>query len=328
MTHIRIERHGANDVYVLEDTASGSSARVLPGYGFNCYSFGGRTGDQSIELLRSSKDFAERPERASGNGTPVLFPFPNRIRGGAFEFEGRSFQLPCNERGVNAIHGLVLERPWRVAVSRERGSITGRFQLSVDAPDLRQFWPADFIIELSYELQGNRLTSQVRISNPDTRPLPWGFGTHPYFRLPLASGDESSCSVIAPVGAIWELHELLPTGRRIQAAPNSGLDGSRPYSELKFDDVFTKLRFQDGWCNCRMIDRAAGLALRFQFSDMFRELVIYTPPDRRAICLEPYSCVTDAINLQRRGVDAGLGVLQPKGVVQGTMVLELESLRE
>jgi aldose 1-epimerase len=43
----------------------------------------------------------------------------------------------------------------------------------------------------------------------------------------------------------------------------------------------------------------------------FRELVAFTPPHRHAVCLEPYTCATDAINLQAQGIDAGLRVLQP-----------------
>jgi aldose 1-epimerase len=39
--------------------------------------------------------------------------------------------------------------------------------------------------------------------------------------------------------------------------------------------------------------------------------VVFTPPHREAVCLEPYTCMTDAINLQQRGVEAGWRVLPP-----------------
>jgi aldose 1-epimerase len=43
---------------------------------------------------------------------------------------------------------------------------------------------------------------------------------------------------------------------------------------------------------------------------MIREFVLYTPPNSPdVIALEPYTQTTDAINLQPRGVDAGLRVL-------------------
>jgi aldose 1-epimerase len=330
MSESRIERHGEHDVYVLEDSETGSTARVLPDYGFNCYSFRCRIDGRELELLRSHDHFADQPSRASGNGTPILFPFPNRIRGGKFEFGGKPFQLPCNERGVNAIHGLVIDRRWRVVSSAGKdAAVTGQFQVSRDAAELRNLWPADFLIELTYKLDGNRLATLVRITNPDSRPLPWGFGTHPYFRLPLIpQGDPGACAVVAPVAETWELQDLLPTGRRLAVSPATGLDGRRPFSELKFDTVFTKLQFIEGLCTCRLVDRDAGVAVVLQFDRMFRELVIYTPPDRGAICLEPYTCVTDAINLQPRGVDAGLQVLAPGETVQATITLEIQSLQK
>jgi aldose 1-epimerase len=39
------------------------------------------------------------------------------------------------------------------------------------------------------------------------------------------------------------------------------------------------------------------------------------------MCLEPYTCTTDAINLQQRGVDAGLIVLPPDGLWAATIDL-------
>jgi aldose 1-epimerase len=41
----------------------------------------------------------------------------------------------------------------------------------------------------------------------------------------------------------------------------------------------------------------------------FREVVVFTPPHRQAFCIEPYTCTTDAVNLQARGIDAGWRVL-------------------
>ena len=47
------------------------------------------------------------------------------------------------------------------------------------------------------------------------------------------------------------------------------------------------------------------------FDRAFRECVVYTPPHREAICIEPYTCVPDSLQLERQGVNAGLRVLAP-----------------
>ena len=57
----------------------------------------------------------------------------------------------------------------------------------------------------------------------------------------------------------------------------------------------------------------------------FRELVVYTPPGRDAICFEPYTCPTDAINLEARGIPAGVIVLAPDEIFAGTVRFMLKS---
>ncbi|MFW6125183.1 MAG: hypothetical protein ACOC46_03455, partial [Pirellulales bacterium] len=79
---------------------------------------------------------------------------------------------------------------------------------------------------------------------------------------------------------------------------------------------------------CRLTDGAAGVCVRLQFDRWFRELVVYRPPRRRAICLEPYTCATDAINLVARGIDTGLHVLEPGGAAEGRFAIRAEAYRE
>ena len=71
-------------------------------------------------------------------------------------------------------------------------------------------------------------------------------------------------------------------------------------------------------------DFVLGKALRQKEVSLLvelRELVVFTPPHRQAFCIEPYTCITDAINLQQRGTDAGLQVLPPGG--QWTGIVEM-----
>ena len=56
----------------------------------------------------------------------------------------------------------------------------------------------------------------------------------------------------------------------------------------------------------------------------FRELVVFTPPHRQAVCIEPYTSTGDAINLHERGIDAGLLVLEPGATWNGVVELRLD----
>lgn len=51
----------------------------------------------------------------------------------------------------------------------------------------------------------------------------------------------------------------------------------------------------------------------------FRELVVYKPPRRSSICFEPYTCPTDAINLEAKDIPAGVIVLSPDETFSATV---------
>lgn len=298
---------------VLHDAHSGATARILPDLGFNCYSFQAPVAGRTIDVLDAEPDFESGKLRPTKSGIPLLFPFPNRIRGGRYCWKGRDFQFPVDVRGDtvqrNAIHGLVLDRPWRV-VSTGPSFACGEFQLGVDARDRLHLWPADFKISVRYELQVSALHCTIRILNPGPEPLPWGFGTHPYFRLPLSAGSASGdCLIQAQATHYWELEENLPTGNILPVAPTFDLSEGQPFSSLQLDHVLTRLDHKRGAVSALIMDPTAGLQVTQTAAPLFRELTVFTPPHRRSICLEPYTCVTDAINLQALGIDAGWQVL-------------------
>jgi len=298
---------------VLHIPRTGTEARILPDLGFNCYAFKAHVGGRLIDVLDAEPGFESGEKRPSGSGIPLLFPFPNRIRAGKFTWDGRSYELPATDGRGNAIHGFVLDRPWRVMLTDEQTAV-GEFQLSVDAPDRRDLWPADFLIEVRYTLQESFLRADIRIVNADDKPLPWGFGTHPYFRVPLAPESRMlDCLVQVPAAEQWELAELLPTGKRLPVEERNDLREGQTLGGDPLDDVLTGVTVRDGRIESIVMDAKAGLQIAQTTDSIFRECVVYTPPGRPSVCVEPYTCVTDAINLQQQGIDAGLRVLEPGG---------------
>lgn len=311
---------------VLRDPKSGSVAHILPELGFNCFRFEAAVAGRVVSVIDADPNFSSGQLRPSAHGIPVLFPYPNRIRGGRYEWNGAEHRLPLdqvlNDSEGNAIHGLCVDRPWRLAHS-DSSSATGRFRLSVDAPERSAFWPADFEIELRYEVRGPLLRADFRIRNPGATPLPWGLGTHPYFRLPLAADSAvSRCTVEAPVTRQWELQNCLPTGKIVEVPEDRRLADAAYVDLMTLDDVFTGLEFRDGTFEATIIDEQAGLQVVQRTPPAFREFVVCQKPGRAMICLEPYTCTTDAINLQASGVEAGLRTLPPGGEFQTWFEIE------
>lgn len=317
--------------------SSGAEAHILCGYGFNLHSLKLPLGGQVREVLAAEADFAQSPRSPARSGWPVLFPFPNRIREGVYHFGSRVYQIPHPGK-PHANHGFALDAPWSLV---ELGGddpenpckvwAEARFRLSEHAPHALAHWPADGELRLRYELTADALTLHATLFNPDERPLPCGLGFHPYFRLPFArsvanstsfpqnnscgselTSDRAQTRLVAPVGALWELVDNLPTGAVLPLDEPRDLASGLSRAQMNLDDVFTSLRFESGVCRVRMEDLTLQSRLVLELSAGFRELVVYTPPAwPDVVAVEPYTQVTDAINLAARGIDGGLMVLEP-----------------
>jgi aldose 1-epimerase len=292
-------------VVTLLDEQTGSTARILPDLGFNCFEFKAVLGHRTVDVLDSVPGFEAGDQRPSGSGIPILFPFPNRIRAGKFRWKDQDYTLPGTDKWGNAIHGFCHDRPWRV-IDRGTNFVTGQFRLSVDAPDRAHLWPADFVLTVDYELLHHRLRANFCITNVSDRSLPWGLGTHPYFRLPLTADSRiEDCTVEAPAHSYWELVDCLPTGKILPVDEGRDLRDGAYINGLKLDDVLTGVRCAGPQFDLTVIDERAGVQVTQTCPPIFREVVAFTPPNRSAVCLEPYTCVTDAINLEAQGINAG-----------------------
>jgi aldose 1-epimerase len=300
-----------HDTITLEDTASGARARIAPAIGFNCFSFEVPAGQgERLETLWAADDFIDGKARPSSSGIPLLFPFAGRIRGTSFRFENKSYELTAGDGRGNAIHGFVIDRPWRVT-RREANRAVGQFQASVDDPKLVEHWPADFRITADYQVAGRSLIAEYTIENPDKRPLPFGFGTHPYFHVPLGSTDAADCVVTVAVTDDWQLQNLLPTGSKTPTPLTTALSRGAPFGELKLDHVFSGLRFENHRTTASIHDPRSKRTLAMSFDDRFAACVVYTPPHRQAICIEPYTTVPDPFSLLERQIDPHLQTLAP-----------------
>jgi aldose 1-epimerase len=167
----------------------------------------------------------------------------------------------------------------------------------------------------------------VQIEAPPDSVLPFGFGMHPYFRVGLGGDRAERCVVTVPVRQYWELVDMIATGRRLPAADRAPLAGGVPFGDTHLDDVFTDLVFDDDrQCRASIDDPESGRRMTLTFDDTFSECVVYNPPHRQAICIEPYTCVPDAARLQSQGIGHGLRRLEPGESFATTLTIAVESM--
>lgn len=311
----------SDDFLRIGDAASGASAEVAVGLGLNCFSWKAPFGDggEPRELLRAEPGFDGGEKRPSRSGIPLMFPFPGRIGGKVFEFGGKAYRLDSSDLYGNAIHGFAMRGPWRVT-ERAADSVRAEFRTEIDAPSCVEQWPGLFRLEAEYRVAGGRLELDFAVESTGDEPAPFGFGTHAYFRLPLAEGSDAEATVVrAPVATELATAEMLPTGEETAIGPTEPLPAGAPLAGRVLDAPH---RLSPGGGATELLDPATGRVLRQTFDDSMTCLVLYTPDHREAICLEPQTCTPDPFALAARGVETGLRVLEPGASYRTKIVWE------
>ena len=289
--------------------ADGERAVIVPGAGCQCLGY--RAGMLEVIAGPANPDaWREHPHRG---GIPILFPWPGRVAGACFTFEGREYRLPVNDPAHgHAIHGLACERAFRV-MRRGPCFVTAILDSS-DYADLNSIWPWPFVLEIDYEV-GNGLRLKARITNSGDLVMPFGFGAHPYFHAPLnPKGVRDAMLIELDANARWPLDaRLIPTGDAERLAGKYDLRAPRPLGADTYDDAFRMVPIagRTSVPRARLIDPSLEIALEIGADPAFGEFVVYAPAERPVVALEPYTCAPDAFNLAARGIAAGMRELAP-----------------
>jgi aldose 1-epimerase len=316
--------HLGHQVISLSDWQAETQAILVPSYGFPCVAFRLRLPGGAWHVLAEPPDADSFETRVGRYGVPIMFPWPNRIRDGRFTFQGVEYQMPIPERGPHAIHGLTREHPWTVEAqgTDERGAFCRASITIGDRPD--HVWPFPTRLRVEYRLRGATLSLLAEAENIGPEPMPMGFGIHPWFDLPFGStSTRAMMEVRAPASGFWELDETLCTTGPIKPIAE-GFDARswHPLNDSFVDDVFTGLALENGWFTAEVRDPSNGRSVAVRSDSAFREHVVFAPRHSEVVCLEPYTCTTDAFNLAARGLDAGLIVLNPGETWRGEMAIE------
>jgi aldose 1-epimerase len=290
----------------------GATLTIAPGRGFNAYRWSLPWRGRLLDVLWAEPGF---PDAAPANrsGIPILFPFPNRIRNARFEWDGRTVLLAANDAtGQHAIHGHVLNRPWTVErkesfPGQARGTLT-RHQTEAD-------WPGEYTLSATYRLGATTVELDVSVVNSGRTTFPFGLGVHPYFRV---AANTAKIWCLPRHGGFqveaWQLSECFPSGQRTGLANDHFLASAsnQTLGARHLDDAFRVLNM-GGW----LLMSEDGWGILTTASASFCDTVLFTPPHRQAVCIEPYTCITDAANLAAQRDDTGWRTLRPGEHWQG-----------
>jgi len=247
-------------------------------------------------------------EMNTGGRGQVLAPWPNRLAGGSYEFEGVRYQLAISEvKTGNASHGLVRLANWQL-VSQDAASVTLGLTLHPQSG-----YPFALALALTYRVADDGLTVHTSARNVGTSALPFGIGFHPYFTVGTALVD--AATFVLPAATSLPVDErMIPIGRESVAGGSLDYRSARPIGDTIIDTCFTDLA-RDEQDRARIVLAApsGGPTLTLTLDEAFDFVQVYTGnnlPDpatrRRGLAIEPMTCPANAFNS-----GTGLIVLAP-----------------
>ncbi|MBE3011117.1 aldose 1-epimerase family protein [Microbispora sp. NEAU-D428] len=231
----------------------------------------------------------------------ILAPWPNRVVGGTYVFEGQRRNLPVNEpdRG-HALHGLVAELDWKCAELLSVEDHHGHVRLTHVVEPIEGY-PHRIALEVRHSVSEEGLSTTLTAQNVGETAAPYGCGPHPWL---LAGPDVTAYELDLPAGRVLLTDDLLaPTDLVEVAGTPYDFRTPRVIGDTAVDHAFTGVT--EG--RVRVLGPEGGVELTWDPAVMpWVQICTGTGLGHRGLAVEPMTCPPDAFN---SGTD--LIVLQP-----------------
>ena len=269
--------------------------------GANCISF--RNERLGVIALREPDYEKGELDNPYLYGMPILFPV-NRISGGCFEFEGRTYRFPVNEEKTGChLHGELHKTPFSLKEENEN-----RIVCSYRSAEYLSF-PHDFEIVMEYSLSDAGLTHTTKITNHSDTNMPCMIGFHTTFNSAFAGGRDVCAMVEIEKEFERNMENYLPTGNMPEFDSVSLALKSGRFSP--FEKPISR-HFRAGGTLMSLTDKERNLALIYENSKNFAFRLIYNGGADEYICLEPQNCAANAPNAPFGREIGGFEFIKPK----------------
>lgn len=250
-----------------------------------------RVGDREV-----FQSFAE-DEIAPAYHSAVLIPWPNRIAGGRYAFDGEQYQLAITEPERNsALHGLACWQPWTL-VNHESDRVSLSFRI-LPSPG----YPFHLETRVEYRLGEDGLRVTTTSANTGDRSCPYALGFHPY--IAAAPGSHiDDCALSLDVRRRLVPDELLiPQGDEPVADGPYDFRTPRQVGPMTLDDAFADVvRDAQGrsWARLKGVDgRTAAVWAdeNFGYWQVYSADRLPGSMARQAMAIEPMTAAPNAFN--------------------------------
>ncbi len=217
----------------------------------------------------------------------TLVPWPNRITGARYVYDGTAYEVPINEHETGAaLHGLACWEDWRIAECDE-SAVT--FSLDI-LPSYG--YPFSLHVTSTYSLDAESgLEARVTATNTGTTTAPYGASSHPYL---TCGGVIDDCLLTLPAGKVMQVNDHLAPDR-LEDVSAAGVDfrGGRMVGGQFVDNAFTDL--PGGSWDVRL-ERPGDCAVVMTSGAPWVQFFSGDHLGRAGAAIEPMTCAPDAFN--------------------------------
>ena len=104
---------------------------------------------------------------------PNLFPYIGRMTEKSYKYQDTVYHMD--------IHGFLPYDEMEL-VEQKADSLTLRL---VSSPETRKQYPFEFTLDITWKLEGEKITITYQVKNTDDKKMYFGIGGHPGFQIPI-----------------------------------------------------------------------------------------------------------------------------------------------
>ncbi|UKA62723.1 aldose 1-epimerase family protein [Arthrobacter sp. FW306-04-A] len=255
----------------------------------------------------------------------VLVPWPNRVAGGTWSYDGGAQQLDITEpENGNALHGLLTRTPYGV------GALTAD-SVTLDAGLSPQpGYPFELATSVRYQLMEDGLIVTHRLENTGHRSAPVALGAHPFLRLGSVPTEELTLYINADTHI--EVDERLnPSGITTDVAgTRNDFRAGQVVGTVDLDDAWGDVRREDDGSSLHYLEAPDGSQVQLFMDASFGYVQAFTTTEFAthggmvtAIAVEPMTAPADAFNSGQ-----GLRWLEPGEVWEASWGIRYQATRK
>lgn len=282
-----IEKFGSFERHVFSNPSSKNSFSIVP----ECGAVLIDTFFASINVI-DGFSMPEELESFKWAKSAVLYPFPNRMRDGAYTHENTTYNFPIDNAATNnAIHGFGKKMPHHIVstvLSENYASVTCRN----DYDGHLAHYPFPCCFEITFTISDDhKMSVEMSFKNTGKNTIPAAIGWHPYFAI--SEKIEDTFLQLPDLQLIEVDKRMLPTGKKENYNHFSSLE---KINETSLDNGFF-IPNQEKNAEVILQSNKGKLTYWQETGEgKYNFIQIFTPPHRTCIALEPMTSNIDTFN--------------------------------